>query len=94
MVPYNIKDFTADLTALAGSGDVPMSRIDDAVSRILTQKFKLGLFEHPFADRTDIPLIGGAAHRQVARQAAAESQVLLKNANRVLPLAKNAKVSP
>jgi beta-glucosidase len=92
MVPYNIKDFTTDLTALANSGDVSMSRIDDAVSRILTQKFRLGLFEHPYADRTDMGLIGSAAHRQVARQAAAESQVLLKNSGNILPLAKNAKV--
>jgi beta-glucosidase len=92
MVPSKIKEFTTDLTALAGSGDISMSRIDDAVSRVLTQKFKLGLFEHPYADRTDMGLIGGAAHRQVARQAAAESQVLLKNTNMLLPLAKNAKV--
>jgi beta-glucosidase len=92
MVPYNIKDFTTDLTALAGSGDVSMGRINDAVSRILTQKFRLGLFEHPYADRTNLPTIGDAAHRQVARQAAAESQVLLKNSGNVLPLSKNAKV--
>lgn len=92
MVPYNIKDFTTDLTALVGSGDVTTARIDDAVSRILTQKFKLGLFEHPYTDRTNLPTIGDAAHRQVARQAAAESQVLLKNAGGVLPLSKTAKV--
>jgi beta-glucosidase len=92
MVPYNIKGFTTDLTALVGSGDVSTARIDDAVSRILTQKFQLGLFEHPYADRTNIASIGDAAHRQVARQAAAESQVLLKNSGNVLPLAKNSKV--
>jgi beta-glucosidase len=92
MVPYNIKDFTTDLTQLATSGAVTTARIDDAVSRILTQKFALGLFEHPYADRTDIATIGDAAHRAVARQAAAESQVLLKNTGTVLPLAKTAKV--
>ncbi|HWB38551.1 MAG TPA: glycoside hydrolase family 3 N-terminal domain-containing protein [Rugosimonospora sp.] len=92
MVPYNISGFTTDLTQLVGSGDVTTARIDDAVSRILTQKFKLGLFEHPFADRTNIATIGDAAHRQVARTAAAESQVLLKNDHGVLPLAKNAKI--
>jgi beta-glucosidase len=92
MVPYNIKDFTTDLTQLNASGDVSTARIDDAVSRILTQKFALGLFEHPYADRTNIATIGDAAHRQVARQAAAESQVLLKNAGNVLPLSRTAKV--
>jgi beta-glucosidase len=91
MVPNNYKDFTTDLTALVNSGDVTQARVDDAVSRILTSKFQLGLFEHPYADRTNLPGIGSAAHRQVARQAAAESQVLLKN-DHVLPLAKNAKV--
>ncbi|GAA5180025.1 hypothetical protein GCM10023322_11360 [Rugosimonospora acidiphila] len=92
MVPYNIKDFTTDLTALVGSGDVGMARINDAVSRILTQKFELGLFEHPYTERTNLPTVGDAAHRQVARQAAAESQVLLKNSGNVLPLSKTAKV--
>ena len=71
---------------------VAMSRIDDAVRRILTQKFELGLFEHPFTDRTHIGEVGSAAHRAVARRAAAESQVLLKNDNGVLPLSKGAHI--
>jgi beta-glucosidase len=92
MVPYKYQEFTADLTGLVGSGDVTMARVNDAVTRILRQKFALGLFDHPFADRTNLGSIGSAAHRAVARQAAAESQVLLKNAHRVLPIRKNAKV--
>jgi beta-glucosidase len=92
MVPYNIRDFTANLTALVGSGEVATARVDDAVSRILTQKFALGLFEHPYADRTNLSTIGSPAHRAVARQAAAQSQVLLKNDRRLLPLPKTAKV--
>ena len=61
------------------AGRVPMSRINDAVRRILTAKFELGLFEHPYTDRTHIGEIGSPAHRAVARRAVAESQVLLKN---------------
>jgi beta-glucosidase len=92
MVPTNIADFTKFLTELVGSGDVSQARIDDAVKRILVQKFELGLFEHPNADRTNIGTIGNAAHRAVARQAAAQSQVLLKNLKNTLPIKKTAKV--
>ncbi|MFI7404880.1 glycoside hydrolase family 3 protein [Streptomyces sp. NPDC049541] len=92
MVPYSYKDFTAQLVAEVQAGRIGERRIDDAVSRILTQKFRLGLFEKPYADTSGAPAIGSAAHRAVARQAAAESQVLLKNANGVLPLKKNQKV--
>jgi beta-glucosidase len=67
-------------------GTVSMSRIDDAVSRILTKKFQLGLFEHPYTDRTHLSEIGDAAHRSVARRAVAESQVLLKNSAGTLPI--------
>ncbi|SHG32760.1 beta-glucosidase [Jatrophihabitans endophyticus] len=91
MVPNDYKTFITDLTDLAGNG-VPLSRIDDAVTRILTQKFRLGLFDHPFADTTNIKTIGSSAHRAIARKAAAESQVLLKNSRNVLPLAKRSKV--
>ena len=91
MVPDQYVNFENDLTDLVGNGGVTQARIDDAVSRILTQKFKLGLFEHPYADRTNASTIGDAAHRAVARQAAAESQVLLKN-DGVLPLAPTANV--
>ncbi len=66
--------------------------MNDAVSRILTQKFKLGLFEKPYADTSGAAQIGSAGHRAVAREAAAKSQVLLKNATGVLPLKKSQKV--
>jgi beta-glucosidase len=80
MVPDQYTNFENDLKDLVTKGLVAQSRIDDAVSRILTQKFKLGLFEQPYADRTNAATIGNAAHRAIARQAAAESQTLLKNA--------------
>jgi beta-glucosidase len=92
MVPNNYVTFESDLTDLVDSGDVTMARINDAVTRILRQKFALGLFDHPFADRSNINTIGSASHRAVARKAAAESQVLLKNAHSVLPLKRTGKI--
>jgi beta-glucosidase len=86
MEPFSYQNFETTLTAEVGAGRVPMSRIDDAVSRILTEKFRLGLFEHPFTDRTLLAQVGSAGHRAVARQAVAESQVLLKNDHHTLPL--------
>ena len=79
-------DFISTLIDLVDSGEVPMSRIDDAVGRILTAKFELGLFEHPFTDRRNLERIGSKAHRKVARRAVAESQVLLRNRQQTLPL--------
>ncbi|HEY4096470.1 MAG TPA: glycoside hydrolase family 3 N-terminal domain-containing protein, partial [Baekduia sp.] len=86
MQPSNFADFISTLVGEVNADRVPMSRIDDAVSRILTAKFELGLFEHPFTDRTDLGQIGSPQHRAVARRAVAESQVLLKNDHRTLPL--------
>ena len=86
MQPSNFELFETTLTALVNDGTVPMWRIDDAVSRILTKKFQLGLFEHPLTDRTHLSEVGNAAHRAVARRAVAESQVLLKNTRSTLPL--------
>jgi beta-glucosidase len=86
MQPYDAPQFEQTLAAEVQAGRVPMSRIDDAVSRILRAKFQLGLFEHPFTDRTHIGTVGSPAHRAVARRAVAESQVLLKNDHHTLPL--------
>ena len=84
--PTGAPDFIKTLVGLVEDGTVQMSRIDDAVSRILTAKFELGLFEHPLTDRSNIDKIGSPAHRAVARRAVQESQVLLKNSGRTLPL--------
>ncbi|MEU5366098.1 glycoside hydrolase family 3 N-terminal domain-containing protein [Streptomyces sp. NPDC005925] len=92
MVPYAYRDFRTTLVDEVKAGRVGERRVDDAVSRILTQKFRLGLFEQPYADTSGADRIGSAAHRAVAREAAAASQVLLKNAGGLLPLRKNQKV--
>ncbi len=91
MAPDTYRAFINDLTANVKNGTVPMSRIDDAVRRILAVKFKMGLFEHPFGDPKLLPEVGSAAHRAVARQAVRESQVLLVNKKATLPLAAGVK---
>ena len=92
MQPNNFAEFESALLGEVGAGRVSQARIDDAVSRILTKKFQMGLFERPFTPRQNLSSVGSAQHRAVARKAAAESQVLLKNTGGVLPLKKNAKV--
>jgi beta-glucosidase len=89
MVPDEWRTFLGYLRAAVQSGQIPMSRIDDANRRILTKKIELGLFEHPYAERTYASTVGSTAHRTLARQAVRKSQVLLKNAGGVLPLAKS-----
>ena len=74
------------LPTLVRSGEVPMAAIDQAVSRILTLKFKAGLFENSFADPQAPGALDGAAAQALAREAAAQSLILLKN-DGVLPLA-------
>ncbi|MFE7775403.1 glycoside hydrolase family 3 N-terminal domain-containing protein [Streptomyces sp. NPDC057445] len=92
MVPTAYQDFHRTLVAEVEAGRVPEARVDDAVSRILEQKFRLGLFEKPYSDTSGLAKVGSAAHRAVAREAAAKSQVLLKNAGGVLPLKSSQKV--
>ena len=90
MVPNDWRRFISLLRGEVQAGRVPMSRIDDANRRILTKKFELGLFEHPFPDRSWTGSVGSQAHRDLAREAVRKSQVLLKNRFGVLPLPKTA----
>jgi beta-glucosidase len=89
MTPYDGQRFITALTRVVEHGDVPLARIDDAVRRILTIKFELGLFERPFGDGSLLPLVGSERHRAVAREAVRQSLVLLKNDRRTLPLSKD-----
>lgn len=91
MDPYEWK-FCTLLKELVNEGEVPMSRIDDAVRRVLRMKYRLGLFEKPYNDLKDYPLFGGQEHAAAALQAAEESLVLLKNADAILPLTKGKKL--
>ncbi|CAH2065105.1 unnamed protein product [Thlaspi arvense] len=95
MVPYKYEKFITDLTSLVKSGEILMSRIDDAVERILRLKFTAGLFEHPFSDKSLLKFVGCKEHREIAREAVRKSLVLLKNGKDsekpFLPLDRNAK---
>ncbi|KAF3439543.1 hypothetical protein FNV43_RR17821 [Rhamnella rubrinervis] len=79
MVPFRYEEFVEDLIFLVESGEILMSRIDDAVERILRVKFVAGLFEYPFTDRSLLDIVGCKVHRDLAREAVRKSLVLLKN---------------
>lgn len=91
MIPYEWS-FCTYLKELVEEGEVPMSRIDDAVRRVLRLKYRLGLFDKPTYNYQDYPLFGSKEHAAVALQAAEESLVLLKNTNNILPLASGKKL--
>ncbi len=91
MDPYDVR-FCTLLKELVEEGEVPMSRIDDAVSRVLRLKFRLNLFEQPYYDSKDFPLFGSAGHAATALHAAEESLVLLKNVDNLLPLQQGKKI--
>ncbi|XP_042392403.1 beta-glucosidase BoGH3B-like isoform X1 [Zingiber officinale] len=94
MIPLAYQDFISNLTYLVEKNVIPMSRIDDAVKRILRVKFTVGLFENPFSDPSLADQLGSKEHRELAREAVRKSLVLLKNgkvANEpLLPLPKKA----
>ena len=91
MVPESYSFYT-DLLDLVAKGEVPMSRIDDAVSRILKMKFELNLFDAPVMKLKNYPKFGSQEFIDVAYNAAAESITLLKNNDAILPLVKTEKI--
>ncbi|HEX3085860.1 MAG TPA: glycoside hydrolase family 3 N-terminal domain-containing protein, partial [Pyrinomonadaceae bacterium] len=92
MEPNSYQRFMGLLTELVNEGRVPMSRIDDAVTRILRVKLAMGLMDKkrsPLAARKLHQAFGSARHRQVARECVRQSLVLLKNERHTLPLSKH-----
>ncbi len=92
MVPDDFRAFQSALIDLVKKGEVKEKRLDEAVSRVLAMKFRMGLFERPLAGNENIGLIGSPEHRALAREAAAKSAVLLKNEG-LLPLAKKGRIA-
>ncbi len=91
MVPGDYSFFDLLKEAVAKK-EVPMSRIDDAVRRILKLKFKVGLFNNPYTEEKARENFGKAEYQTLALDAAHEAVTLVKNSNNILPLAKNKKV--
>jgi beta-glucosidase len=92
MVPYDYIGFIETMKTAVNNGDIPESRVDDAVRRILRVKFALGLFDHPMPDTKYQATVRSREHLELARQAVRESLVLLKNEKDVLPLSKDTPV--
>ena len=87
MVPFNYMRYIETLTEAVNKGDVPMSRIDDAVRRILRVKMMMGVFDQPICN-TPLSVVGCEPHRELAREAVRKSLTCLKNEN-AMPIAKD-----
>jgi beta-glucosidase len=88
------RSYTAHLAQLVKEGKVPVALVDDAVKRILRKKFELGLFDDPYRfsnPQRETANIGIPQHREVAKDMARKSIVLMKNEKGLLPLSKNTK---
>lgn len=91
MNPYDadVVDLIVDLVE---DGEIEMSRIDDAVTRVLRLKFQLNLFETPYNNPNEYPDFGSEKHIAVNYETAVEAITLLKNESNVLPLKKDKKI--
>lgn len=94
MVPSNpqYKTYCQDMVRAVKEGRISMTRLDDAVRRILYVKKQLGLFNNPLPNLDNYPLFGSQKFKDIAKQAALESITLLKNDNNTLPLANNPRI--
>ncbi len=96
MAPNTWKGLYRNTLAQVKSGEIPMARLDEAVSRILRVKLRAGLFDAPRPSERphagDLEALGSQAHRDLSREAVRKSLVLLKNAGGLLPLSPGARV--
>lgn len=92
MIPYDYKRFCNTLIELVNEGAVPMSRIDDAATKIITFKLKLNLFETPNTYAKDYPKFGAEEFQKASYEAAADAITLLKNRSNILPLQRDASI--
>ncbi|MDR1417050.1 MAG: glycoside hydrolase family 3 C-terminal domain-containing protein [Prevotellaceae bacterium] len=92
MIPYDYKAFCTLLAELVSEGAVPLSRIDEAATRIVALKLKLKLFEAPNTFSRDYPKFHAKEFIQASYEAAADGITLLKNSNGILPLKKGVKI--
>ena len=91
-VDGDLDGFQEGVKAGVLNGSISEERINDAVRRILRQKFRFELFQNPFPDKGLIQKIGTPKHRAIARQAVRKSLVLLKNQNQALPLKRTSRI--
>jgi beta-glucosidase len=95
MVPFgpgqsnNYVEFVQDVKDCVAEGKIPLTRVDDAVSRILRIKYQMGLFNETSTDPQLTASVGSAEHREVARECVRQSLVLLKDTKHALPLSKS-----
>ena len=94
MQPQNFAECASLIEKAVGSGAIPQSRIDDAVRRILTVKYEIGLFDDPMGKniKREETQVGSQGYRDLARQVVQESQVLVKNDGKTLPLKKGSTI--
>ena len=94
MVPGNLfgqehyKTFITLFKEAVAEGSIKQDRLDDAVRRILTVKYQIGLFDEPYMSDQFTAEVGSKEHRELAREAVQKSTVVLKNSNNILPLSK------
>jgi beta-glucosidase len=93
MFPEEYSTFIMEVSQNVKDRIIKKERIDDAVRRILRVKFQMGLFEQPFANDSQLNVVGCDEHMAVAREAVRKSLVLLKNEKSALPLSKTEKIA-
>jgi len=94
MEPYKYSEACSAIINGVNDGSIPQDRVDDAVGRILTVKFDMGLFEDPYMDnlKTEVDILGSAQYREIAGKLVEKSLVLIKNQDNILPLKKGQKI--